>query len=159
MNPTLLPSTANFRLVVDVSTQTLRLEDGDQLRESFSISTSKFGLGTEPGSYRTPLGKFVISDKIGDGQPEGMQFKSREPIGRVSAMGGEDDLILTRILWLSGLDPENANTHDRYIYIHGTNQEDQLGAPASHGCIRMKNTDICRLYDLVPAGTPVEIIS
>ena len=153
------PCSPTFRIVVDVPTQTLRLEESGILRETFSISTSKFGLGTEPGSYRTPLGRFVIDEKIGGGHPEGTQFKSRQAIGVVSELGGDEDLILTRILWLSGRDPENANTRERYIYIHGTNQEALLGTPASHGCVRMRNSDIFRIFDLVPEGTFVEIIS
>jgi lipoprotein-anchoring transpeptidase ErfK/SrfK len=69
----------------------------------------------------------------------------------------EDDLVMTRILWLDGLEPRNANTHDRYVYIHGTNHEDEIGTAASHGCIRMRNTDVLELFERVDAGTPVEI--
>ena len=72
---------------------------------------------------------------------------------------GEEDLILSRILWLEGLDPENANTRDRYIYLHGTNQESLIGTPASHGCVRLSNQDIIEIYEKVAVGTPVEIIS
>jgi len=145
------------RLIVDVPTQTLSVREGGETKAAFPISTSKFGLGTEPGSYRTPTGRFVIAEKIGDGAPEQTIFRSRQPVGQLEQLGGGEDLILTRILWLSGSDPENANTHDRYIYIHGTNQESAIGTPASHGCVRMKNADICRLFDWVEPGTPVEI--
>ncbi len=87
-----------------------------------------------------------------------MIFKSRLPIGEIAPHGGDEDLVLTRILWLEGLDPENANTHERYIYIHGTNQEDLVGTPASHGCIRLRNRDVIDLFDRIPAKTSVEIL-
>jgi L,D-transpeptidase YbiS len=70
----------------------------------------------------------------------------------------EEDLIMTRILWLDGLEPRNANTHDRYIYIHGTNHEEKIGVADSHGCIRMKNADLVELFERVTEGTPVEIM-
>ncbi|HEY5791726.1 MAG TPA: L,D-transpeptidase [Chthoniobacterales bacterium] len=146
-------------IVVDIPTQTLRLEGEGLTPETFSISTSKFGIGTEPGSCRTPLGRFEIAEKIGQGQPAGMRYQSRIPTGEILDQGGEEDHVLTRILWLSGLEAENANTRGRYIYIHGTNQEALLGAPASHGCIRMRNADILRLFDAVAQGTPVQILA
>lgn len=133
------------------------LEDG-RVRATYPVSTSKFGLGTEPGSYRTPTGRFVVEEMIGGGAKPWSEFRGRIPTGRIAEAGGEEDGILTRILWLGGRDPENANTRDRYIYIHGTNQEAQIGTPASHGCIRMKNADILDLYLRVQPGIPVEII-
>ncbi len=145
-------------LRVDVPRQALEvLRDGEVVR-SYAISTSKFGLGTEPGSSRTPLGRFAVGEKIGEDSPLGTIFKSRLPVG-IAEQGGDEDLVLSRILWLSGLDPDNANTRDRYIYIHGTNQEHLLGSPASHGCVRMANGDIADLYALVPEGTVVEIVA
>ena len=125
---------------------------------SYRISSSKYGLGTEPGSYKTPLGKFLIKEKIGDGAPSRMIFQARQPTGILAALGGEEDYVLTRILWLSGLDLDNANTLERYIYIHGTNQEDLIGSPASHGCIRLNNHDIIELFERVQEGDRVEII-
>ena len=86
-----------------------------------------------------------------------MVFRGRLPTGNVADQGGDEDHVLTRILWLDGLDSTNANTRDRYIYIHGTNQEHLIGTAASHGCIRMRNADIIQLFEQVPAGTPVEI--
>ena len=89
-----------------------------------------------------------------------MIFKSRIPTGqlaRIGADGGDEDLVLTRILWLEGLDPDNANTRDRYIYFHGTNREDLIGTPASHGCIRLRNAEMIDLYDRVSVGTRIEI--
>lgn len=92
---------------------------------------------------------------IGDNAPCGTIFKGRVPVAGSLVSG--DDLITSRILWLDGLEKENANTKERYIYIHGTNQESLIGQPASHGCIRMRNEDILRLFDLVTVDTSVEI--
>ena len=86
-------------------------------------------------------------------------FKSRLPTGEIASQGGEEDLILTRILWLAGLDEANANTKERYIYIHGTNQENLLGTPASHGCVRMCTSDIAEFFYDVIEGTEVEIVA
>jgi len=126
---------------------------------SYKISSSKFGLGTESGSFYTPLGSFIIEEKIGHGAPERMIFQGRKPTGIIAQLGGEEDYILTRILWLSGLEHQNANTRDRFIYIHGTNQEELLGSPASHGCIRLANTTMIELFNNVEAGDLVEIVA
>ena len=124
---------------------------------SYPVSTSRFGLGTEAGSFRTPTGNFLISEKIGDGEPAGMIFKGRVATGMLAQPGGEEDHILSRILWLKGLDPENSNTHERYIYFHGTNQEELIGSPASHGCIRLRNLEMIDLYERVCVGDSVKI--
>lgn len=147
----------SISIVVSVPDQRLDLLEAGHVVASWPISTSKFGLGAEPGSYRTPTGRFVISEAIGDGAPLRAIFKSRQPTGEIAAPGGEEDHVLTRILWLGGLEPENANTHDRYIYIHGTNQEALIGSAASHGCVRMRNADMLDLFGRVPPGTPVQI--
>lgn len=144
-------------LVVDVAGQSMTLFHGASTVRIYSVSTSRFGLGSEEGSLKTPLGRFVISEKIGDGAPAGAVFRGRQATGEISYGGGNEDLVLTRILWLSGLDEANANTHDRYIYIHGTNQEESIGMPASHGCVRMRNQEIIELFDLVDVGTGVVI--
>ena len=142
---------------MSIADQSLEVvEDGQVLRQ-YRISTSRYGTGSEPGSYRTPTGKFCIAQKIGAGAPPGAVFKSRQPVGEIHAGGGEEDAVLTRILWLDGLEPENSNTFSRYIYIHGTNREDLLGQPASMGCIRMANADVVDLFDLVEEGTRVLI--
>ncbi|MBX9578136.1 MAG: L,D-transpeptidase [Chthoniobacterales bacterium] len=150
------------KLKISIEKQTLELfeQTADELSISLvrhPISSSKFGLGTEPGSNKTPLGNFFIEEKIGDGEPERMIFKSRKATGEIASLGSEEDQILTRILWLDGLDSENTNTHDRYIYIHGTNQENLIGTPASHGCIRLRNADMIALFDAVEVGDQVEI--
>jgi lipoprotein-anchoring transpeptidase ErfK/SrfK len=146
-----------MQIRIHVPSQTLDLLDGDMLLRRYVISTSGYGLGTEPGSNMTPTGHFRIAEKHGDGAPPGEIFISRQPTGRFGEEGDPNDHVQTRILWLDGLDPENANTYSRYIYIHGTNAESQLGVPVSHGCIRMSNLDVIDLYDRVAAGTLVEI--
>jgi lipoprotein-anchoring transpeptidase ErfK/SrfK len=153
------PAAVQLSISISVDSQTLDLLENGCVVASWPVSTSKYGLGTEPGSFRTPTGRFVIAEAIGDGATPWAVFKSRVPTGEIAAPGGEHDGVLTRILWLDGLDPGNANSHDRYIYIHGTNQESLIGTPASHGCVRMRNADVIDLFDRVGPGTPVEIIA
>lgn len=146
-----------MQIRIHVPSQTLDLLDGESLVARYVVSTSKFGLGTEPGSNKTPTGRFRIAEKIGDGAPLGMIFKSRVATGEFGEEGDPSDHVQTRILWLDGLDADNANTHERYIYIHGTNAESQLGTPASMGCVRMSNADVAELFSRVEIGTAVEI--
>jgi L,D-transpeptidase YbiS len=146
------------RIVVSIDRQELALLDGESVLRRYAISSSKRGVGFQEGSHRTPTGRFSIREMIGDQQPAGTIFIGRRPVGIWSpGQVTEKDLILTRILRLDGLDPANANSWDRYIYIHGTNQESLLGSPASMGCIRMANADIIELFQLVTDGTTVEI--
>jgi lipoprotein-anchoring transpeptidase ErfK/SrfK len=133
------------------------LDDAGETIRCYAISTSRYGVGTEPGSFKTPAGRFRIGEKIGDGAPLGEIFVSRVPTGRIGQESDEHDHVQTRILWLDGLDADNTNTRDRYIYIHGTNAESRLGTPASFGCVRMNNQDVIDLYDRVAPGTTVEI--
>ncbi|MGK0186246.1 MAG: lipoprotein-anchoring transpeptidase ErfK/SrfK [Verrucomicrobiales bacterium] len=148
----------HMHLEVSVPEQTMLLKEGQSVITSYTISTSKFGLGTELDSNRTPLGNFAVFEKIGHDAPLRTIFRGRMPVGIWDpAEPVEEDLVLTRILWLDGLDPENANTRDRYIYIHGTNQEHLLGTAASHGCIRMANIDVAALFDLVDLGISLRI--
>src|ERR1700720_3247475 len=147
------------RTKIDVSVRDQRLiltRDGEKLR-SYPISTSRFGIGTEEGSLKTPLGNFRIAEKIGDNAAPGTIFKARVALGPADPMPAPDDFITSRILWLDGLDEHNANTRDRFIYIHGTKHEDKIGTPASHGCIRMRNDDVVELFELVDETTPVVI--
>ena len=106
---------------------------------------------------KTPVGQFRISEKFGADAPIGTVFKSREPVGFQHEHPPHYDLVLSRILWLDGLEEQNANTRDRFIYIHGTNHEHKIGEPASHGCIRMRNADLIELFDLVEPGAQVLI--
>jgi L,D-transpeptidase YbiS len=148
-----------LQIRVDTSRQRLEILRYGTIWRSYPVSTSKFGLGADSGSNKTPLGQFVVGQKIGAGAALGAVFESRRETGEIAEQGGENDLVLTRILWLDGIEPGNANTKDRYIYIHGTNQEALLGTPASHGCVRMNNADIAECFDEIAEGTPVEIIA
>lgn len=133
------------------------LRRGHRVLRSYPISSSRFGLGTEKGSLKTPLGRFRIAEKIGADMPKGTVFRARVALGPKEALPDTEDLITSRILWLEGVDPENANTRERYIYIHGTKHEDRIGQADSHGCIRMRNADVIELFDLVQEGTSVRI--
>lgn len=146
-----------MQIRIHVPSQTLDLIEGGEVIRCYAISTSRFGVGSESGSFKTPEGRFRIAEKIGAGAPLGEIFVAREPTGRTGEESDDHDHVQTRILWLDGLDPDNANTHERYVYIHGTNAESSLGTPASFGCVRMSNEDVVDLYDLVTLDTPVEI--
>jgi len=145
------------KIQISVRAQQLILKCGRKRLASYPVSTSRFGLGSKEGSFKTPTGKFRITEKIGEGMPLGTVFKSRRPVKATKKALREEDLVMTRILWLDGLEGRNANTHDRFIYIHGTNHEEMIGRPDSHGCIRMKNGDLVELFERVAEGTPVEI--
>jgi L,D-transpeptidase YbiS len=146
------------RIEVSISAQQLSLWDGHRQVRSWPVSTSKFGIGFDEGSLKTPIGGFVIVEKIGDEAEPGTIFKARKPVGHWEpGVATDDDLVLTRILRLDGIERRNANTLDRYVYIHGTNGEDRIGRRASHGCIRLRNRDMVELYDLVPEKTSVWI--
>ena len=106
---------------------------------------------------KTPTGRFRIAEKIGAKAAIGTVFKNRRPVRVSKKAFADEDLVMTRILWLEGLEKSNANTFDRYIYIHGTNHEDKIGKPASHGCVRMRNDDMAELFDLVSVKTRVSI--
>lgn len=144
-------------IYISIGEQLLRLYDGEEVLEEFVISSSKNGVGYAEGSYCTPMGRFEISEKIGNGAEIGTIFKSRKPVGRWNGEPSDDDMVLTRILRLHGLDADNSNSMNRYIYIHGTNQEELLGKPRSCGCIRMANTDVVRLFDCIDVQAPVVI--
>lgn len=133
------------------------LED-DEILASYPVSTSKFGVGDAPGSYATPVGKLKVKKKIGSGHPSGAVFKSRLPTGEVLGIDAPGrDPIVTRILWLDGLESRNRNAYDRYIYIHGTPEERNIGQPVSFGCVRMRSRDVIELYDIVGTGAQVLI--
>lgn len=147
-----------MNILISITTQSLGLFDRDKTPLlTAKISSGKNGVGFLEGSEKTPLGLFRIAEKIGDGLPLNTIFQSRKATGSYpehlpANTDSSTDFVLTRILRLAGLEHDNANTWDRYIYIHGTQQIELLGSPASHGCIRLALGDMLRLYELVSVG-------
>jgi lipoprotein-anchoring transpeptidase ErfK/SrfK len=152
---------------ISLSDQRLDLLEGGERIATFAVSTARNGPGEREGSECTPRGAHEIEAKIGAGMPEGTVFVGREPTGerctaeRFQAEPGRD-WILTRILWLGGVEPGrnqggDVDTRSRYIYIHGCPDALPVGTPGSHGCVRMRNDDVCRLFDMVEVGTRVDI--
>ena len=145
-------------IVVSVPDQELALVDRGKLIVRYFVSTSKFGTGDSNASYRTPLGTLFVSAKVGDRLPAGAVIKNRIPTGEIVAVDAQGrDSIVSRVIWLRGLEAENQKARDRCIYIHGTPEERRIGKPASFGCIRMRSRDIIDLYDRVHMGTHVVI--
>jgi hypothetical protein len=166
-----LPTT--FLLVVNIADQTVSLwenpavlarpvGDAYQCLKVFSCSTSRFGIGQVKHSQCTPLGLHGLAEKIGSGEPAGTVFKARKIIGHTSQPEFADAKITTRILWLEGLEPGfnrggDVDSHDRYIYLHGTADQASIGRPATHGCVHLADKDLIPLFDLLPSGTLVWI--
>ncbi len=152
-------------VLVDVSEQKLYLYRGGKVLKAYPVSTSKYGIGNLEGSEKTPLGWHQVAKKIGDGAPLNTIFKNRVNTGRVFtgyANAHREDFITSRILWLEGLEPginkgKRIDSFKRYIYIHGTADEDLIGQPASHGCVRMRNTDVVEIFDLLQVRSRVLI--
>ena len=152
---------------ISLSEQTLTLTEAHGCVSRFSVSTAAAGGGERMGSEQTPRGRHVIRAMIGRGRPLGSVFVGRRPTGEILTPGlarryPDRDWILTRILWLSGLEPGRnrlglVDSMRRFIYIHGTPDTEPMGVPASHGCIRMRNEDVALLFDRVSAGTTVTI--
>jgi len=157
-----------YRIVVDVPAQTLAVSDAaGQPVADFRVATARQGVGEKLGSEQTPRGRHYIRAKIGQGLPAGAVLVSRRPTGEIFSpdlrlLHPNRDWILTRILWLCGLEPGknrlgDVDTMRRYVYIHGCPDEDPMGIPGSRGCVKMRNADVITLFDLVPVGTPVTI--
>src|SRR6266567_151071 len=147
------------QIVISTREQKLAVLDRGNLMAIYSVSTSKFGLGDWRGSRFTPLGQLQIAEKIGGDAPPGAVFKDRRRTGEIVLPDSPGrDPIVTRILWLRGLEPQTANAFSRYIYIHGTPEERFIGTPASYGCIRMRSSDIINLYENVGVGAEVTIV-
>jgi lipoprotein-anchoring transpeptidase ErfK/SrfK len=142
---------------ISIRNQLLTLKEDETPVRNYPVSTSRFGIGTEGGSFKTPIGRFRVAEKIGADMPADTIFQSRVPLKPGDPLPPTEDLVMSRILWLDGLDEHNANTRDRFIYIHGTKHEDKIGSPASCGCIRMRNADVAELFDLVDHDMPVII--
>lgn len=148
------------RIVVSIPEQKLALLDNGALIATYPISTSRFAIGDSPGSRGTPLGELEIAKKIGDSAPSGMVFKDRRATGEILVPDAPGrDPIVTRILWLRGREAQNANAYSRYIYIHGTPEERNIGKRASFGCIRMRSRDVIELYDIVGPQARVTILN
>jgi hypothetical protein len=164
--PENLKTCPGSRIQVDISEQQLYLYcryRGNEVVKTYRVSTAKNGIGNRSGSGKTPLGRHLIKDKIGDGALLGTIFKARRNTGRIATMNQPGpDFVTTRIMWLKGLEPginagRGIDSYKRYIYIHGTAEENKIGQPASHGCIRMYNREVIELFDLVTEGTLVDI--
>ena len=162
---------SDVHIDVSLATQQLylyrRSDEGVRLLCQFPVSTARNGAGELEGSFCTPRGAHRIAQKIGEDAPLFAVFKAREATGEIwtpqlDAAEPGRDWILSRILWLDGLEPGKnqggeVDSHARYIYIHGTNEEDKIGTPVSHGCIRMRNADVVTLFDQVAVDTRVNI--
>jgi len=151
-------ASAGTDLIVSIPDQTVVLVDGGNLIARYRVSTSKFGNGDSSGSYRTPLGTLFVSGKFGDHLRAGTVIKNRMPTGEVIAVDAPNrDAIVSRVIWLRGMEQQNAAARDRCIYIHGTPEERNIGKAASFGCIRMRSRDIMALYDRVHIGMHVTV--
>ncbi len=147
------------QIFVSVRDQRLLLTRDGKAIKAYPISTSKFGIGDKNGSNRTPLGRMVVAEKIGDNLPAGAVFKMRRPTGEIVKPNAPGrDPIVSRILWLRGTESNNKRAFGRCIYIHGTTEEWRLGAPASYGCIRMASKDVIDLCRKVGIGAEVNVI-
>ena len=157
-----------MQILIDIPSQTLSLFGGDgACIRRYRVSTARNGAGEVRGSFCTPRGRHIVRARIGAGAPLGAAFRGRRPTGEVwtpelAAANPGRDWILTRILWLSGTEPGHNRLGDvdsmrRYIYIHGTPDTEPMGVPLSIGCVRMRNRDVAELFELVPAGTAVDI--
>jgi hypothetical protein len=145
-------------IIISVAEQKLMVMRDGMWTHKFRVSTSKFGLGDSYGSYKTPLGKHRVCDKIGGGLSPGSVIKRRHATGEILPVNAPGrDPIVTRILWLEGLEPSNEHAKSRGIYIHGTVEESKIGEAVSYGCIRMKSREVIELYDVIPVGTIVTI--
>lgn len=162
-------SPQNPLIIISASEQKLYLIKNNKVISAHLISTAEAGLGSRKGSNKTPLGVHRVSQKFGKGAKPGTIFKARQNTQRIAKIltqpgaRSKADNVTSRILWLSGMEKGinkggNVDSHARYIYIHGTDEEGRLGKPASHGCIRMKNSAVIDLFEQVPLGTLVDII-
>ena len=153
------PLDTSSQLIISVRDQKLMLVRNGAKPAIYPVSTSMFGLGDARGRMTTPLGYLAVEKKIGDNAPVGAVFHNRRMTGEVLPPNTPGrDPITTRIIWLRGLESQNAHAFQRCIYIHGTPEEKKIGRPASYGCIRMKSRDVAELYNQVPLGPVVQII-
>jgi lipoprotein-anchoring transpeptidase ErfK/SrfK len=147
------------RVIISVKDQKLMVMGNGARLATYPVSTSKFGLGDDWGRMTTPLGFLQVAEKIGDDAPLGAVFRNRRFTGEILKRNAKGrDPVITRIIWLRGLEASNAHAFSRCIYIHGTPEEKTIGRPASYGCIRMKSRDVAKLYAQLPVGAIVEIV-
>lgn len=147
------------QMIVSVKDQTLLLTQDGVPVKTYKVSTSKYGLGDVHRSCQTPLGTMRVAKKIGNGAPAGAVFKSRRQTGEVLRPNAPGrDPIVTRIMWLQGTETCNRHAFERYIYIHGTPEEKNIGSPASYGCIRMTSADVIDLYNRIGVGAEVCVV-
>lgn len=147
-------------VIISVPQQRMALLDNGALLATYPVSTSRFAVGDSPGSRGTPLGELEIAEKIGGSAPSGAVFKDRRATGEILAPDAPGrDPIVTRILWLRGREAQNANAYSRFIYIHGTPEERNIGRPASYGCVRMRSRDVIQLFEAVGWGAKVTIVN
>lgn len=157
----------NLSIEIDISLQRLYLVDNSTIISSYPISSSKYGEGSKQNSFKTPLGSHMIKEMIGDQVPKNTIFISRINTQREAKIihdqeNSDNDYVTTRIMWLDGLEDgknkgKGVDSYNRYIYIHGTHEEGLIGQKASHGCIRMFNSDVIELFNVVKKGTKVFI--
>jgi len=157
----------NLSIEIDISLQRLYLVDNSTIISSYPISSSKYGEGSKQNSFKTPLGSHMIKEMIGDQVPKNTIFISRINTQREAKIihdqeNSDNDYVTTRIMWLDGLEDgknkgKGVDSYNRYIYIHGTHEEGLIGQKASHGCIRMFNSDVIELFSIVKKGTKVYI--
>src|SRR6266699_3622795 len=153
------PLDTSSQLVLSVRDEKLMLVQNGAKVATYPVSMSMFGLGDSWGRMTTPIGYLAVEKKIGDNVPSGAVFHNRRLTGEILQPNAPGrDPVITRIIWLRGLEAQNAHAFKRCIYIHGTPQEKTIGSPASYGCIRMKSSDITELYDRLPLGAVVQII-
>lgn len=153
------PAEPACQVLISVPDQRLAVVCDGQLVARYPVSTSRYGTGDRFGSYKTPLGALRVTDKIGANLAPGAVIKHRSATGEVLPVNAPGrDPIVTRVIWLDGLEAQNHNAHSRGIYIHGTPEERNIGTPASYGCIRMRSKDVIKVFDEVPVGTVVSII-
>src|SRR5882762_1516390 len=152
------PVDTSSQLIISLRDQKLMLVQNGGKVATYPVSTSMFGLGDAWGRMTTPLGYLAVEKKIGGNAPTGAVFHNRRLTGEVLQPNAPGrDPVTTRIIWLRGLEAQNAHAFQRCIYIHGTPQEKNIGRPASYGCVRMKSSDVAALYDRVPPGALVQI--
>ena len=154
------PAEIRNEVIISVKEQKLMLLQNGAKVTTYPVSTSKFGLGDGFNTMATPVGAMAVAQKIGDHAPVGAVFHRRRLTGEILKPNAPGrDPILTRIIWLRGLEPSTARAFARCIYIHGTPEEKKIGKPASYGCIRMKSKDVAALYTQLPVGAVVKVVT